>query len=168
MRTPSFPASFSSHTLKCFYSLREKQLIYPHSFCKTQPTINKGFFKAIFERVFSAPLFFDSNEKSLTCYVIHNINSFMIKSFACKETEKLFNDVPVRRYQSIERQARRKLLYLHSVRILQDLLQPPGNKLEPLQGNRKGQYSIRINDQWRICFKWQDGNAFDVEITDYH
>lgn len=99
---------------------------------------------------------------------MHNINLCMIKSFACKETEKLFNDVPVRRYQSIERQARRKLLYLHSVRTLQDLLQPPGNKLEPLKGDRKGQYSIRINDQWRICFKWQDGNAFDVEITDYH
>jgi proteic killer suppression protein len=92
----------------------------------------------------------------------------MIKSFACRETEKLFNDVLVRRFQSIERQARRKLLYLHSARTLQDLLQPPGNKLEALKGNRKGQYSIRINDQWRICFTWKDENAFDVEITDYH
>lgn len=92
----------------------------------------------------------------------------MIKSFACKETEELFNEISVRRFQSIERQARRKLLYLHSVRGLQDLLVPPGNKLESLKGNRKGQYSIRINDQWRICFKWKDGNAFDVEIIDYH
>jgi proteic killer suppression protein len=92
----------------------------------------------------------------------------MIKSFSCKETEALFNDIPVHRYQSIERQARRKLLYLHSVRMLQDLSQLPGNQLEALKGNRKGQYSIRINEQWRICFKWQDGNAFDVEITDYH
>lgn len=92
----------------------------------------------------------------------------MIKSFACKETEALFNEISVRRFQSIERQARRKLLYLHSVRSLQDLLVPPGNKLESLKGDRKGQHSIRINDQWRICFQWKDGNAFDVEIIDYH
>jgi proteic killer suppression protein len=80
----------------------------------------------------------------------------------------MFNEIPVRRFQSIERQARRKLLYLNSVRTLRDLLQPPGNKLEALKGNRRGQHSIRINDQWRICFRWQDGNAFDVEIVDYH
>jgi len=80
----------------------------------------------------------------------------------------MFNEIPVRRFQSIERQARRKLLYLNSVRTLRDLLQPPGNKLEALKGNRRGQNSIRINDQWRICFRWQDGNAFDVEIVDYH
>ena len=92
----------------------------------------------------------------------------MIKSFACQETEALFNETPVRRYQAIERQARRKLLYLHSARVLQDLAQPPGNMLEALKGNRKGQYSIRVNDQWRICFKWRDGNAVDVEIVDYH
>ena len=92
----------------------------------------------------------------------------MIKSFACKETEELFNEVNVRRFQVIERQARRKLLYLNSVRSLQDLLVPPGNKLESLKGDRKGQHSIRINDQWRICFKWKDGNALDVEIIDYH
>jgi proteic killer suppression protein len=92
----------------------------------------------------------------------------MIKSFLCRDAESLFNEIPVRRYQSIERQARRKLLYLNSVRTLQDLLQPPGNKLEALKGNRKGQHSIRINDQWRICFRWRDGNAFDVEIVDYH
>jgi len=92
----------------------------------------------------------------------------MIKSFTSKETEELFNEISVRRFHSIERQARRKLLYLHSVRSLQDLLVPPGNKLESLRGDRKGQHSIRINDQWRICFKWKDGNAFDVEIIDYH
>ena len=80
----------------------------------------------------------------------------------------MFNEIPVRRFQSIERQARRKLLYLNSVRTLRDLLQPPGNKLEALKGNRRGQHSIRINDQWRSCFRWQDGNAFDVEIVDYH
>jgi proteic killer suppression protein len=92
----------------------------------------------------------------------------MIKSFACKDTEALFHEIAVRRYQAIERQARRKLLYLHSVRNLQDLSRPPGNKLEALKGNRKGQHSIRINDQWRICFQWRDGNAFNVEIVDYH
>jgi proteic killer suppression protein len=80
----------------------------------------------------------------------------------------MFNEIPVRRFQSIERQARRKLLYLNSVLTLRDLLQPPGNKLEALKGNRRGQHSIRINDQWRICFRWRDGNAFDVEIVDYH
>jgi proteic killer suppression protein len=92
----------------------------------------------------------------------------MIKSFSSRDTEALFNEISVRRYQSIERQARRKLLYLNSVRTLKDLLQPPGNKLEALKGNRRGQHSIRINDQWRICFRWRDGNAFDVEIVDYH
>ena len=92
----------------------------------------------------------------------------MIKSFSDKDTEALFNDLPVRRLQSIERQARRKLLYLHSARTLQDLSQPPGNRLEALKGNRKGQHSIRINDQWRVCFNWHGGDAFDVEITDYH
>jgi antitoxin HigA-1 len=92
----------------------------------------------------------------------------MIKSFSSRDVESLFNEIPVRRYQSIERQARRKLLYLNSVRTLRDLLQPPGNKSEALKGNRKGQHSIRINDQWRIYFRWRDGNAFDVEITDYH
>jgi proteic killer suppression protein len=92
----------------------------------------------------------------------------MIKSFSSRDTEAIFNEIPVRRFQSIERQARRKLLYLNSVRTLRDLLQPPGNKLEALKGNRRGQHSIRINDQWRICFRWQDGNAFDVEIVDYH
>jgi len=92
----------------------------------------------------------------------------MIKSFVCKKTEELLNEISVRRFQSLERQARRKLIYLHSVRNLQDLSVPPGNKLESLKGAGKGQHSIRINDQWRICFKWRDGNAFDVEIVDYH
>ena len=68
----------------------------------------------------------------------------------------------------MERPARRKLLYLHRARTLNDLKQPPGNHLEALKGNRKGQYSIRINDQWRLCFKWSDGDVYDVEIVDYH
>jgi proteic killer suppression protein len=70
--------------------------------------------------------------------------------------------------RAIERPARRKLLYLSQARTLGDLMAPPGNRLEALKGDRKGQHSIRINDQWRICFRWSDGHAFDVEIVDYH
>ena len=92
----------------------------------------------------------------------------MIRSFRDAKIETLFNDQDVPRFRSIERVARRKLLYLHRARHLEDLRVPPGNRLEALKGDRKGQYSIRINDQWRICFLWKDGDAFDVEITDYH
>ena len=92
----------------------------------------------------------------------------MIKTFHDKDTEALFNDRLSKRFRAIERIARRKLYYLHGAKTLQDLLIPPGNQLEGLNGNRKGQHSIRINDQWRICFTWLDGNAHDVEIVDYH
>lgn len=92
----------------------------------------------------------------------------MIRSFRSKETEALFADVEVPRFQALERTARRKLLYLHRARSLQDLLVPPGNRLEALKGDRKGQHSIRINDQWRICFVWKSGDAYGVEIVDYH
>jgi proteic killer suppression protein len=92
----------------------------------------------------------------------------MIKSFRDQDTEELFNDILVPRFRAVERPARRKLLYLHRARRLEDLKAPPGNRLEPLKGDRRGQYSIRINDQWRICFKWDEGNAYDVEIVDYH
>lgn len=92
----------------------------------------------------------------------------MIKSFRSKETEMLFNDRPVVRFSSFERPARRKLLYLHRARTLRDLAVPPGNQLEALKGDRRGQYRIRINDQWRICFRWHEGDVSDVEIVDYH
>jgi toxin HigB-1 len=92
----------------------------------------------------------------------------VIRSFRCRETEALFNDRNVRRFRNIERSSRRKLLYLHRAVHLQDLRVPPGNRLEALAGDRRGQYSIRINDQWRICFRWKDGEATDVEIVDYH
>jgi proteic killer suppression protein len=92
----------------------------------------------------------------------------MIKSFRCADTEALFSDQAVARFRAIERSARRKLLYLHQARTLQDLRAPPGNRLEALKADRKDQYSIRINDQWRICFRWFDGNAYEVEIVDYH
>lgn len=92
----------------------------------------------------------------------------MIRSFRDAKVETLFNDQDVPRFRSFERVARRKLLYLHQARHLEDLRVPPGNRLEALKGDRKGQYSIRINDQWRICFIWKDGDVFNVEITDYH
>jgi proteic killer suppression protein len=74
----------------------------------------------------------------------------------------------VLRFRAIERVARRKLLFLHAAKMLDELRVPPGNRLEALKGDRAGQYSIRINDQWRICFGWHDGAAHDVEIVDYH
>jgi proteic killer suppression protein len=92
----------------------------------------------------------------------------MIRSFRDGKTEALFNDEDVPGYRSIERSARRKLLYLHRAKTLEDLRVPPGNRLEVLKGDRKGQCSIRINGQWRICFHWKDGDAYNVEITDYH
>jgi proteic killer suppression protein len=92
----------------------------------------------------------------------------VIRSFRCSDSALLFEDQPVRRFRAIERAARRKLLYLHRARTLEDLKVPPGNRLELLRGDRKGQYSIRINDQWRICFTWRDGDAYGVEIVDYH
>lgn len=92
----------------------------------------------------------------------------MIRSFDCKKTEKLFNDTPCNRFRSIERVARRKLEMLDAARRLEDLRSPPGNRLEALRGSRSGQHSIRINDQFRLCFRWADGAAWDVQIVDYH
>jgi len=93
----------------------------------------------------------------------------MIRSFACRETERLFADEVSRRLPAdIQRVARRKLLLLSQARRLNDLRVPPGNRLEVLKGDRAGQHSIRINDRWRICFRWQGEDSFDVEIVDYH
>ena len=92
----------------------------------------------------------------------------MIVSFRDAEARKLFNDEHSREYHSIERIAQRKLVQLDAAGILQDLAALPGNHLEALKGDRKGQYSIRINDQYRLCFVWADGHALDVEIVDYH
>lgn len=77
-------------------------------------------------------------------------------------------DFFVREFSSVQQQARKKLLMLNAAKLLKDLEIPPGNKLEKLIGARKGQYSIRVNDQWRICFEWNDGSAINVEIVDYH
>jgi len=92
----------------------------------------------------------------------------MIKSFRCADTEKLFFNVPVRRFRAVEGPARRKLKMLNAAHGLEDLRVPPGNRLEALKGDRRGQHSIRVNDRWRICFRWRDGAAWDVEIVDYH
>jgi len=92
----------------------------------------------------------------------------MIKSFRCKDTLALFENRTPGRFRSIAVVAERKLQMLDSAKTIADLRSPPGNRLEALRGNRKGTWSIRINDQWRLCFKYQDGGAFDVEIVDYH
>ncbi len=92
----------------------------------------------------------------------------MIKSFKCRDTEKLFNDIDVRKFHSIHRAGRMKLEILNAAVSIQSLRVPPGNRLEQLHGKRKGQCSIRINNQWRICFVWDEGNATEVEIVDYH
>ena len=92
----------------------------------------------------------------------------MIRSFRNAATARLFEDQDVPRFRAIERQARRKLMLLDGAGKLDDLRQPPGNRLEALKGDRRGQHSIRINDQWRICFEWRDDGAEMVEIVDYH
>jgi len=92
----------------------------------------------------------------------------MIRTFRCPDTERLFRREPVRRFKAIERQALRKLDMLDAAPDLRTLSTLPGNRLERLKHDREGQYSIRINDQWRICFIWREGHAYEVEIVDYH
>ncbi|HAW94239.1 MULTISPECIES: type II toxin-antitoxin system RelE/ParE family toxin [unclassified Arsukibacterium] len=92
----------------------------------------------------------------------------MIKSFKCADTQQLFENGKSSRWSAIVKVATRKLTQLEAATTLEFLRSPPGNRLEPLKGDRAGQYSIRINEQWRLCFRWHDGNAWDVEIVDYH
>ena len=92
----------------------------------------------------------------------------MIKTFKCKNTEKLFDDDDVKKFRGISKAARLKLEVLNASVSLNSLRVPPGNRLEQLKGDRKGQHSIKINNQWRVCFVWENENAFDVEIVDYH
>lgn len=93
----------------------------------------------------------------------------MIRSFACKDTETIFNlGRPKKLPFEIHRVALRKLLQIHAALTLDNLRIPPGNRLEELEKDRKGQHSIRVNDQWRVCFRWDNGDAYDVEIVDYH
>ena len=92
----------------------------------------------------------------------------VIRSFRCKDTERLANGYRVRRFVAIERVAQRKLAQLDAAAALDFLRVPPGNRLEALRGDRRGSYSIRIDDRWRLCFRFADGDAWDVEIVDYH
>jgi len=93
----------------------------------------------------------------------------MIRSFKCRETQKIFNhEISLRLPREIQERALQKLYWIDSAKDTRDLQIPPSNHLKSLKGERKTQYSIRINDQWRICFKWLEGNAYNVEITDYH
>ena len=92
----------------------------------------------------------------------------MIVSFRCSDTEALANGQRIARFSSIESRARRKLRQLQIAERLEDLRVPPGNRLEKLRGDRAGQYSIRVNDQFRVCFRWSAAGAEDVEIVDYH
>ena len=92
----------------------------------------------------------------------------MIRSFRCRDTERLAEGYRVQRFVSFERAAQRKLAQLDAAATLDFLRAPPGNRLEALQGDRQGSYSIRINDRWRLCFRFVDGDAYDAEIVDYH
>ena len=93
----------------------------------------------------------------------------MIRSFKCRETAAIFErEISKKLPKEIQRAALRKLRMLNRADELKDLMIPPGNRLEALTRDRKGQYSVRINDQWRVCFTWKDGDSFDVEIVDYH
>jgi proteic killer suppression protein len=92
----------------------------------------------------------------------------MIKSFANKDTQALFEGSSPRRFRAIQEVAERKLTQLDAAATLDFLRAPPGNRLEALKGDRKGQYSIQVNEQWRVCFKFRNGDVFDVEIVDYH
>ena len=92
----------------------------------------------------------------------------MIKSFRCSDTQALFETGKSQRFQSIVKVATRKLTQLDAAATLEFLRSPPGNKLEALKGNRKGQHSIRVNDQWRICFRWTTNGPEQIEIVDYH
>ena len=92
----------------------------------------------------------------------------MIQSFKCADTEKLFSGIRVARFSNTERVALRKLEQLNLAQVIEDMRVPPGNRMETLQGDREGQWSVRINDQWRLCFRWENTFALDVEIVDYH
>jgi len=106
---------------------------------------------------------------ALTYYVSRNILGVLIKSFADKATAATFQGLFARRLPAAVRErARDKLAMIDAATGLNDLKVPPANRLEPLSGDRVGQWSIRINRQWRICFRWENGHAWDVEITDYH
>ena len=104
----------------------------------------------------------------VTYYVYYVLAENVIRSFTNRDTERLYHRESVRRFRAFERIALRKLRMVDAAVNLADLRSPPGNRLEKLKGDREGQWSVRINDQWRLCFRWEGGDAFDVEIADYH
>ncbi len=110
----------------------------------------------------------DDKQNTLGVLRVTEYRCRVIRCFKDRETEASFHDLPVPRFRAFERQARRKLLYLNRAGVLQDLRVPPGNRLETLKGDRRRQHSVRINERWLICFRWEEGNAYDVEIVDYH
>ena len=122
-------------------------------------------YRAVSSRFLSLFEFSDCFDK---CHVTR-YNDFMIKSFADRETQQLFTTGKSRRLPpDLVRRALRRLEYVELASDLNDLTVPPSNRLHALQGDREGQYSISINDQWRVCFRFVNGDAYDVEITDYH
>ena len=104
----------------------------------------------------------------MTCNAARYTICVIIESFKCQDTEALYRGESPRRFRAIEAAASRKLQMLEAAREVKDLRSPPGNRLEMLSGDRDGQYSIRVNNRWRVCFRFVDGKAFDVEIADYH
>lgn len=92
----------------------------------------------------------------------------MIKSFRCKDTEALYHGKRVRKFESCAAPAERRLEILDNAKAIQDLMGLPSNRFEALKGDRSGQFSIRVNQQWRVCFEWKDSDAYNVEIVDYH
>ena len=105
----------------------------------------------------------------MTIVLVGTIIDNMIQSWGNLETEEIWKGFFVKKLpHEIQRIAKRKLVHIHAAKIIEDLRIPPGNRLEKLSGKLKNFWSIRINDQWRICFKWDNGNAFEVEIIDYH
>lgn len=125
----------------------------PSPSCSRHPTGICLWYSTIISLTYNAPR-----------YILHD----MIKSFRCKDTQALFENRSPRGFRSIAVVAERKLQMLDSAKAIADLRSPPGNRLEALKGDRKGCWSIRINDQWRVCFRFEGGDAFDVEIVDYH
>ncbi len=127
-----------------------------------------GALGARFERVLRCSAGYRADGFRLDAYRYTIYIQRMIRNFRCRDTQRLAKGYRVRRFRAFERVAQRKLAQLEAAATLDFLRVPPGNRLEALAGDRRGQYSIRINDQWRICFRFKDGNAFDVEIVDYH